>query len=124
MPKTLMRRRVRRVERLVLLRAPRDLEVHQPQEVEARVDAGEVELHPRLIDDAAAVGELRLPSPSATTSSNVPFDHAGAAQRDALVVELVGDQLPAAVELADQVADRHADVVVERLVGVHARPCS
>ena len=30
-------RRVRRVERLILLRAPRHLEVHQPQEVEARV---------------------------------------------------------------------------------------
>jgi hypothetical protein len=97
---------------------PRDLEVHEAHELEPCVDARDVLLHPRLVDHAAPVGELRRARPGEEVVERA-LDHAGAAERDALVVELVGDELPAAVDLPDDVRLRHADVVVERLVGVH-----
>ncbi len=54
------------------------------------------------------------------TSSSHAFDHTGGAQRDPLVVELVRDEVPAPVLLADEVAGRDAHVLVVRDVRVDA----
>src|SRR4051812_15222747 len=81
---------------------PANFPVLQAEELEARIGTGEVELHPLLVDDAAAVGELRLLSPT-THLVEGTVDHAGGAEGDALVVELAGDELPSLVLAADEV---------------------
>ena len=100
-----------------LRRGPRDLPVDQSQELELGVHLGEVDLDPLLIDDAPAVGELGFlrPLPHFVVG---PVDDAGRAERDAFVVELIRDQAPSAVLLADEVLGRHANVVEEHCVDV------
>ena len=112
-----MRRRVGRVQRGAALREPRDPPVGQAQELELGVHAREVDLHPLLVDHPATVGELGLLRPRARVVEHA-LDHTRRAQRDALVVELVGDEAPAAVLFADEVADRHPHVFVVGDVGV------
>ena len=58
------------------------------------------------------------------TSSSMRSTHTGRAQRDPLVVELVGDEVPALVLLADEVAGRDAHVLVVGDVRVRRRRSS
>src|SRR5438552_4102415 len=110
------RRRVGDVEAL-LGRVPRHLPVGEAQELEPGVDAGEVDLHPLLVDDPPAVGELGLLRPAAGVGERA-LDDPGRAQRDALPVQLVRDQTPAVVLAADERRRGHAHVVVEDLIDV------
>ncbi len=111
------RRSVGRIQRLAALREPRNPPVRELQELELGVHAGEVYLHPFLVDDAPAVGQLRLLRPTANVVE-LAFDDSRRAQRDALVVQLVGDQRPALILLADEVAGGNAHVLVVGDVGV------
>ena len=88
-----------------------DLAAEQLQEARLRGEPGERGLHPLLVDHAPAVGQLLLLRPGAHVG-DLLLDGAGAGQRHPLVVELAGDELPAAVLLEDEVLDRHAHVVV------------
>ena len=54
----------------------------------------------------------------ARTSVSDALDDPGRAQGDPLVVELVGDEVPALVLAADQAGGRHAHVLVEGVVDV------
>ena len=119
MPKTLIVDACAGFERLALLRAPGDLEVHQAQEIEPRVDAGEVDLHPFLIDDPPAVGERGLLRPARCTSSKRPsiMPELHSVTRSWLSWLVISFQPP--LSLPTRFADRDAHVVVEGLVGVH-----
>src|SRR5215207_10724211 len=110
------RRRVGDVEAL-LGRVPRHLPVGEAQELEPGVDASEVDLHPLLVDDAPAVGELRLLRPPASVGERA-LDDPRRAQRDPLAGQLIRDQAPAVVLATDERRRRDAHVVVEDLVDV------
>ena len=70
MPKTLIVDASAGFSGSALLGLPRDLAVHEAQELEPRVHPGQVELHPLLVDHAAAVGELVSLRPRERTSSS------------------------------------------------------
>src|SRR5918995_1110048 len=90
---------------------PGHLPVGEPQELEAGVGLGEVELHPLLVDDSMpAAGQRGRPGPLDGLVEHL-LGHPRAAQRDPLVVELAGDELPAVVLYGDQVGGGDADVV-------------
>src|SRR5262245_23724024 len=110
------RRRVGHVEPL-LRRVPRHLPVGEAQELEAGVDARQMHLHPLLVDDASAVGELRVLGPPARVGERA-LDDAGGAQRDPFAVGLVRDQPPTVVLAGAERGRRDAHVVVEHLVDV------
>ena len=78
---------------------------------------GQLDLHPLLVDDPAPVGEMRGAGPG-----DGVVDEAGQAcggeQGNALVVELVGDEPPPAVDLSDAHRVGDSDVVVEGRRGV------
>ncbi|AFP42179.1 hypothetical protein MSMEI_5745 [Mycolicibacterium smegmatis MC2 155] len=104
-----------------------ELPVDELEHLGLGVHAGQVELHPLRVDQSLAVhvlGVLR-PLPHAVERD---VDGLGRHERDPFVVELVGDQLPALVLLADQVGHRHAHVLViggagvDAGHGVHGRP--
>ncbi len=65
------------------------------------MDSGQVDLHPLLVHHTPAVGQLGLLRPPPDVGER-PLDDAGRAQRDPLVVELVGDDRPTVVLTADQ----------------------
>ena len=99
------------------MRLPRHLPVDEAEELELGVDAGEVLLHPFLVDDAPPIGQLRGLGPGPHVGGDA-LDDAGRAERDPLVVELVGDEVPALILAPDQRGGRHAHVLVERVVDV------
>src|SRR3954447_21528236 len=87
------------------------LPVEQLEHVGTGVGTAEQHLHPLGVDHAAPVGVARLLGPVGDQLDGVG-DGGRGRQRHALVVELVGHQRPAAVELADEVVLRHPDVLV------------
>ena len=110
------RRGVGHVE--VPLRAlPRHLPVDEAEELELGVHPGQVLLHPLLVDHPPTVGQLGGLGPGPHVGQHA-LDDAGRAQRDPLVVELVGDEVPALVLAADQAGGRDPHVLVERVVDV------
>ena len=96
------------------------LPVDQLEHLGLGVHPGEVELHPLGVDQPPAVGVLGVLRPLADPVERRE-DRLRRNQRDPLVVELVGDQLPARVLLADQAGGRHPDVLVVGGAGVDAR---
>ena len=117
----LRRRRVGRLE-CALGRRRRDLPVDQAQELEPGVHPGQVELHPLLVDHTLSRRASSSSCAQRRTSFQRALDDPRRAQRDALVVELVGDEPPALVLLADAGRRRDAHVLVEHLVDVRTRP--
>ncbi len=115
----LHRRRVRRRERAVRHRR-RHAPVQEPQRLELRVRVGELRLHPRHVDHLLAgvrAAGVRLAAPRLGVVVEAEREAGERGEADTLVVELVGDEPPAGVDVADDVAHRHADVVVVRGLG-------
>lgn len=88
------------------------LPVEEFHRVEPGVGAGQGAAYPGQIDDAAAVGERGGGGPALYVVERADRHRAVGGQGDAFVVELVGDQAPALVLLADPARGRHPDVVV------------
>ena len=80
---------------------------------------GQMDLHPLLVDDPTPVGQLLVLGPTLDLG-DAAKDAGHRADGHPLVVELVGDQLPALVLLAHQVARRDPDLVVEGGAGEFA----
>ena len=108
--KDLDRRGVRR-RKGIAGNAPGLLPIEQLEDFELGVDASEVCLDPRQVDDHAAIAVGCLLGPFDRFSADL-LERPDGAQRDPLVIELGGDQMPAVVFAAHDVANRHADVVV------------
>ncbi len=102
---------------VTLRRRPGHLPVDQLEELEAGVDAGQVDLDPLLVDHPPPVGQLGVLGPGADVVE-CPLDDARRAQGHPLVVQLVRDEGPSGVLLTDPVAGRHTDILVERVVDV------
>ena len=96
-----------------------ELPVDQAERLDPGVRPTERDLHPLGVGDALAVGVLGLLRPLAHQLQRL-HQRRRRGEGDPLVVELVGHQRPAAVELADQVADRHPHVLVVRRAGADA----
>ena len=74
-------------------------------------------LHPFLVDDAPPIGQLRGLGPGPYIGGDA-LDDAWRAERDTLVVELVGDQVPALILAPHQRGGRYAHILVEGVVDV------
>src|ERR1019366_10286089 len=81
------------------------------------MDTGQVLLHPLLVDHAAAIGQLGRLGPCPDVVQDA-LDDAGGGQHHALVVQLVGNELPTLVLCADKGGRRNPDVLVEGVVDV------
>ena len=76
--------------------------------------ARQVHLHPRHVDHGSALTRFGRTAPLGDLVPETVREAAHGGEPDALVVELRGDELPAGVDVADDVSLRHAHIVVVR----------
>ena len=112
------RRRIGGRQGFTCRRTAEEFPVDQLEHLGLGVHPGQVELHPLRVDEPRPAGVLGVLRPLANLAQGQEYwlrRHQG----DALVIELVGHQLPATVLLADQVGHRHPHVRVVGGAGVH-----
>ena len=99
-----------------LVGGPRHLPVQELEDLDLGVGAGQDDLGPFVVDHGAPVGQsMRLrPSPDV---GQAPEQPRARADRHALVVELIRDQLPALVLGPHEVLDGNPHVLVEGRAG-------